>query len=126
MITQLSAQNLLGDEITDLTSVTSDPQTCSVSPERHTTVWSVTAVGIPAGVRKPDPAVNALTQTDNAQELHSLQLGATSVYAAYMRIYKIGLQIAELDVTPIVVRRETRNMRGIKPVSKLCREKSVV
>ncbi|KAM7370275.1 hypothetical protein PAMP_011541 [Pampus punctatissimus] len=60
-ITQLSTPNLSAVDVTDMTSMTSDLQNCSVSPEGRTTDLSVTcdsapvtAVDVPASVRQPD------------------------------------------------------------------------
>lgn len=79
-ITQLSAPDLSAADVTDMTSMTSDLQNCSVSPEGRTTDLSVTcdsapvtAVDIPASVRQPAPALSATTQTDNASDvLHTV------------------------------------------------------
>lgn len=75
-IIQLSVPSLSAADVNDVTSVTSDPQTCSVPPEGHTTDLSVTcdsalvtALDISAGVRQPAPALVTMTQADNSSDI---------------------------------------------------------
>ena len=79
-ITQLSVPSLSEAAITDMTSLTSEPQNTSFSPEDHMTDLSVTCdsdpstvVTVPANVSQPDPALNTMTQTDNTSvTLHTV------------------------------------------------------
>jgi len=75
-ITQLSAPSLSAVDVTDMTSIISDPQNCSVPPEGRTPDLSVTydsapvtAVDVLASVSQPAPALSAMTQTDNASDI---------------------------------------------------------
>lgn len=79
-ITQLSSPSLPEADVTDITSVTSDPKTCSVSPEDRLTDQfvtcdsaPVTAVDIPESVRQAGPVLSTTAQTNNTSDtLHTV------------------------------------------------------
>lgn len=110
-ITQLSAPSLSEANVTDITSVTHDPQTASLSPADHMADQSVpsvsrlvTAMDIPAHVRQPDPALNTMTQTDSTLDIVNTVDQASSTHCSFS------------DTQPQV---RSRFSRLVKPVNRL-------